>query len=216
MLSILKNISPYNCLSDDELRLLTSHAKTRHFKKNTLIIQQGDETDSLYIVREGEMKIYVESDNGRELTVRIVSEGDTFGELALFGEFPRSANVMTLTDSSAIVINKSSFMECLRNNPEISLSLIKSLADMVRETTGELSHIALSDVYGRLIHVLQKYSFKQDGITSVQKFTHREIANMIGSSREMVSKILKDLEKGEYISVEDSQYIIQKKLPSQW
>ncbi len=216
MLQQLSEISPYDSLTDDELASLAAHATVRKYKKNTLIIHQGDETDSLYIVRDGEMKVYVEDDSGRELTVSILKAGDSFGELALVGEFSRSANVVTLSEASAIVISKASFMECLRNNPSISFALIKSLAHMVRQTTEELTHIALSDVYGRLVHVLEKYANKQNGQTYVPKFTHREIANMIGSSREMVSKILKDLEKGEYIRVADKQYIIAKKLPSNW
>ena len=216
MLENLKNISPYDALTDVEIDSLLSHATVRKYKKNTLIIHQGDETNSLYIVREGQMKVYVEDDQGREHTVRILDEGDSFGELALVGDFPRSANVVTLTDASAFVISKASFMECLRNNPDISFGLIQSLAHMVRDTTSELTHLALSDVYGRLVHVLEKYAQKQDDKSYLPKFTHREIASMIGSSREMVSKILKDLEKGDYISVTDNQYVINKSLPARW
>jgi CRP/FNR family cyclic AMP-dependent transcriptional regulator len=216
MLTHIRTISPFDALSDDEVESFASHAVVRKFKKNTLVIYQGDETDSLYIIREGEMKVYVEDDNGKELIVRMLGEGDSFGELALLGEFPRSANVMATTDGSAFVISKASYMDCIRNNPEISISLIRSLANMVRETTGELSHIALSDVYGRLVHVLEKYASEQEGRHRVPKFTHREIASMIGSSREMVSKILKDLEKGGYISVDTRHYVLEKKLPARW
>lgn len=216
MLDYLKEISPYNTLSDDDLESFIRHATQRKYKKNTLIIQQGDETDSLYILLEGEMKVYVEDEQGKELTVRIVHPGDSFGELALIGDFPRSANVLTLTDCVVSAVSKDNYMAFISQHPHISLALIKSLAHMVRETTRELSHIALSDVYGRLTHILEKHKTEEDGEQRVPKFTHREIANMIGSSREMVSKILKELEKGEYISVDNKHYVIQRNLPARW
>ena len=216
MLEKLQTISPYNALSAEELESFSCHGTTRKFKKNKLIINQGDETNSLYVLLEGELKVYTEDDNGKELTVRILRAGDSFGELALLGEFPRSASVMTMTDCSAFVVTKANYMECLRNNPQVSMALIKSLANMVKETTDELTHIALTDVYGRLVHMLEKYAIEKDGQPLVPKFTHREMASMIGSSREMVSKILKDLEKGEYIGVTGDHYVLQKKLPPRW
>ncbi len=216
MLTQLKDVSPYNALDEEELASFASLATIRKFKKNTLVIHQGDETDSLYIVREGKLKVVIGDENGRELTLKILREGDSFGELALFGEFPRSASVMSLTDSSTFVISKTSYMAYLQKNPHVSLVLMKSLANMVRETTGDLTNIALSDVYGRLVHILEKYALQHEGLTVVPKFTHREIASMIGSSREMVSKILKDLEKGEYILPDNQHYVVQKKLPAQW
>jgi CRP/FNR family cyclic AMP-dependent transcriptional regulator len=216
MLEHLKDVAPFDTLSDAELDPLVSRAAVRKYKKNTLVIHQGDETDSLYILREGQMKVYVEDENGREHTVRIMQEGDSFGELALVGDFPRSANVMTLSEASAFVISKANFMDCLRHNPDFSFALIQSLAHKVRDTTSELTHLALSDVYGRLVHIMEKYAQEQDGKPCFPKFTHREIANMIGSSREMVSKILKDLEKGDYITVSQNHYVINKSLPSSW
>ncbi len=216
MLAKLKQNSPYDALTDDELDALISFGTTRKYKKNTLIIHQGDETDSLYIVEAGKMKVFIEDESGRELILKILLEGDSFGELALFGGFARSANVQALTDSSALVISKGSFMDYLQRNPHISLEMMKALADMVRETTDELGTIALSDVYGRLVHILEKYAFQQDDMTLVPRFTHREIASMIGSSREMVSKILKDLENGEYILLGDKHYVLAKKLPAHW
>ena len=135
MLTHFKDISPFDALSDSELESFASHAVVRKFKKNTLVIYQGDETDSLYIIREGEMKVYVEDDNGKELIVRMLGEGDSFGELALLGEFPRSANVMATTDGSAFVISKASYMDCIRNNPEISISLIRSLSSRTASTS---------------------------------------------------------------------------------
>ncbi len=216
MLDYLREISPYNALSDAELESFAGIATKRTYKKNMVLIQQGDDTGSLYILLDGEMRVYTEDDQGRELTVKILKPGDSFGELALLGDFPRIANVITLTDCVVSAVSKESYLAILKENPRISLALIESLANMVRETTEELSCIALSDVYGRLTHILNKYAVDREGQKLVPKFTHREISNMIGSSREMVSKIMKELEKGEYILVTDDNYLLNKSLPSRW
>lgn len=216
MLSYLKEISPYNALSTSDLESFAGIATKRNYRKNMVIIQQGDDTGSLYILLEGEMKVYIEDDQGKELTVKILKPGDSFGELALLGDFPRVANVVAMTDCVVSTVSKDKYMAVLKEYPEISLALIKSLANMVRETTEELSSIALSDVYGRLTHILDKYAVEKEGQKHVPKFTHREISNMIGSSREMVSKIMKELEKGDYISVADKHYVINKNLPANW
>ncbi len=213
MLQTLREVSPFNRLDDSEIESLAAHAALRKFRKNTLIIQQGDESHSLYTLKQGEMRVFIEDEQGRELTLKILRPGDSFGELALLGDFPRSANVITLADCEAWVISKPGFMQCLRENPELSFALIRSLANMVRETTGELGLIALSDVYSRLAHVLEKYA-DDDG--RLPRFTHRELASMIGSSREMVSKIMKELEKGEYVAVDHRRYRLLKPLPSGW
>ena len=216
MLEYLREISPYASLDESDLESFARHATRRSYRKNTLVIHQGDETDSLYILLEGQMRVFIEDEQGRELTVRIVNAGDSFGELALLGEFPRSANVMAVTDCVVSVISRDSYLQLLRDCPQVSLSLIKTLANMVRETTQEMTHIALSDVYGRLVHVLEKHAEEEDDLRRVPKFTLREFASMIGSSREMVSKILKELEKGEYISVTSDHYLLRRPLPARW
>jgi len=216
MLDHLKEISPYSSLSITDLESFARIATKRRYKKNMVLIQQGDDTASLYILLEGEMKVYIEDDQGRELTVKILKPGDSFGELALIGDFPRIANVITLMDCVVSVVSKDSYLAILKENPQIALALMQSLANMVRETTEELSCIALSDVYGRLTHILEKYAVDREGQKQIPKFTHREISNMIGSSREMVSKIMKELEKGDYISVAKEHYLVNKSLPSRW
>lgn len=216
MLDYLRQISPYKDLSETELESFAGIATRRKFKKNMVLIQQGDDTGSLYILLEGEMRVYIEDEQGRELTVKMLQPGDSFGELALLGDFPRTANVMAMTDCVVSMVSKENYLSILRQYPQISLALINSLAHMVRETTEELSCIALLDVYGRLVHVLEKYAVERDGQKQVPKFTHREISNMIGSSREMVSKIMKELEKGDYIFVTDEHYLLNKDLPARW
>ncbi|MDH3537098.1 MAG: Crp/Fnr family transcriptional regulator [Gammaproteobacteria bacterium] len=216
MLDLLKQLPPYDSLDEQGLRSLADIAVRRSYKKNRVIIHQGDDTSTMFILLDGKMRVYVEDNQGKQLTVRILRAGDSFGEVALVGEFPRTASVETLTDCVVAAFARGKYLAFLQQQPTISLALSRSLANMVRETTEELGSIALSDVYGRITHILEKYAVEQDGLRRVPRFTHREIAGMIGSSREMVSKILKELEKGDYISVSERHYVINRILPANW
>jgi len=162
------------------------------------------------------MRVYVEDEQGKQLTLRILKSGDSFGEVALIGNFPRTASVMTITDCVVAAFSREKYLSFLEQHPEILLALARTLANLVRDTTEELSSIALSDVFGRVTHILEKYALEADDRRLVPKFTHREIAGMIGSSREMVSKILKELEKRGYISTTAKHYVINKNLPANW
>lgn len=213
MQDFLATISPYNILDARGIQALTAIATRRSYRKNRVIIHQSDDTNNMFILLQGAMRVYVEDEQGKQLTVRRLNPGDSFGEVALIGDFPRTASVETLTDCVVAVFTRGNYLAFLRDYPEITLALAKTLANMVRDTTEELSNIALSDVYGRIAYILNKYANGQDGEKRVPRFTHREIAGMIGSSREMVSKVLKELENGDYISVTDRHYVINRPLP---
>jgi len=216
MLDSLANISPYDLLDEKGLQSLAQIAMHRNYRKNCVIIRQGDDSNMMFVLVEGAMKVYLEDDQGKQLTVRILKPGDSFGEVALIGDFPRTASVVTLTDCVVYAFSREKYLAFLKDYPEILLALSKTLANMVRDTTEELGSIALSDVYGRIAHIFNKYALDNEKQRQVPKFTHREISRMIGSSREMVSKILKELEKGEYISVTQKHYVIKRDLPVSW
>lgn len=216
MQNFLGTVIPYNTLDERGLDSLANIAIRRTYKKNIVIIREGDDTNTMFLLIEGEMRVYVEDEQGKQLTLRILKSGDSFGEVALIGNFPRTASVMTITDCVVAAFPRDKYLSFLEQYPKISLALARTLANMVRDTTEELSCIALFDVYGRVIHILEKYAVEADDHRLVPKFTHREIAGMIGSSREMVSKILKELEKGSYISMTDKHYVINKDLPANW
>ncbi len=216
MLNFLRTVNPYNTLDERGLNSLAEIAIRRTYRKNIVIIREGDDTNTMFILIEGEMRVYVEDDQGKQLTLRILKSGDSFGEVALIGNFPRTASVMTISDCIVAAFPREKYLSFLAQHPEALLARARNQANMVRDTTAELSNIALSDVYGRVTHILEKYTVEADDRRLVPKFTHREIAGMIGSSREMVSKILKELEKGSYISMTDKHYEINKNLPANW
>lgn len=214
--SMFKGVELFKDLPEEGRQALAKHATTRTFKKNTIVMTAGDQTDSLYVVVSGRVKIYLDDARGREITLRTIGPGGSFGELAVLSEGPRAANVATLMDSRLSVISKSDFMQCLQDNPAISFMIIRLLVERIREMTEDVSTLALLDVYGRVAKTLTRNSAECDGKQLTNPMTHQDIANMVGSSREMVTRILKDLKTGGYISVKDKQLILEKPLPSGW
>jgi CRP/FNR family cyclic AMP-dependent transcriptional regulator len=171
----------------------------------------------MYVVLNGKVKVYLSDDEGKEIIINILKEGDYFGELALLDESPRSASVMTLEDCKFAVLSKLAFDECLTSNPEIALQVIRGLSARLRYLTENVKSLALMDVYGRVARTLLEMAEDQNGVQVInQKLTQRDIASMVGASREMVSRILKDLSVGGYITIESKSITINEKLPHGW
>ncbi len=191
---------------------------TRKFPRNAVVLNEGDTTDSMYAIIEGRVKVYLTNEEGKEITLNMKEAGDYFGELALLDDEPRSASVMTLSPTTLLVVTKETFRECLARNPDIALRLIRELTFKVRELTEDIRDFALKDVYGRIAKTLTHLSEEtEDGARIVhERLTQRDIANMVGASREMVSRIFKELTAGGYISVDAKRITINRKLPAGW
>jgi CRP/FNR family transcriptional regulator, cyclic AMP receptor protein len=213
----LKNVSLFSGLPDLTLDIIYSHAGVKTFPKGAIVISEGDETQSLYIVLSGKVKIYLSDDEGKEIILATHGPDEYFGELALLEDAPRSASVMTMEPCKFLVLSKTDFKECLLEYPDIALHLLKELASRVRRLTENVKSLALMDVYGRIARTLLNLAAEEgDKLVIAQQLTHQDIANRVGASREMVSRILKDLANGGYIKIENKRIVINKKLPSDW
>ena len=203
-------------LTADELHALEAHGVVKSFPKNTIIVSEGDGTDSLYIIGAGRVKVFVSDEEGREIILATHGAGEYFGEVVLDGG-PRSASVMTLEPSRFTVIPKQKFRDLLRSNPEFSVHLVEKLLRRIRALTQNVKSLALMDVYGRVARLLLDLGVEEDGkLVIAGKLTQQEIANRVGASREMISKILKDLSIGGYITVERNRITVNKAPPRHW
>lgn len=203
-------------LPEDDLRTLASHAVVNRFRKNTIVVSKGQESDAMYVVVSGRLRVYLDDEQGNEITIRLLEPGDVFGELALLSGAPRSANVMTIEDCELSIVSRDSFMGCLGANSQLGIRIIRALVQQIQEMTEEISTLALLDVYGRVRTTLERMAKEHDGKQVTDRITHQELANMVGSSREMVSRILRDLKAGGYISTRDKRITIEKDLPAGW
>lgn len=217
-IEILKSNSIFSELSDDELRAVAALTQTRTLLKNTLVICEGDVSNSMYIIKKGKVNITVTNEDGKEMILSTLQKGDNFGELALLDDAPRSANAIALEKCEFIILHKADFTQLLIQNTTIALAIIKYLCERVRFVTNLAQGLALLDVYGRLVKLLQSMAkMNNEGKLEIDvPLTHKDIAMRVGSSREMISRILSELEKGHYISTANKLITINKKLPTAW
>jgi len=213
---MLSQVYLFDGLSKDELDAIERHAVIRRYRRNTVIIERGDDANALYILVEGQVKVFVADESGKEVVLRQLGPGSVLGELALLAEMPRTASLMTVDDSEFLVITKRSFAQCLADHSGIGWNLVRALARQVQTLTETVTDFALLDVYGRVAKILSDSAVDDNGRTITPKFTHQQIADRVGSSREMVSKILKDLKLGGYLSTEGKRYILHRRLPAKW
>jgi CRP/FNR family cyclic AMP-dependent transcriptional regulator len=195
---------------------LAALGTVRVYPKNTILIQEGDKSDLLYVVLSGKLRVFLADGDGNEITIDILGPDQYFGEMALEGE-PRSASVMTTEVSKLSVIERSQFRQFFATNPEAAYGLYVALVRRARNLTRGVGGLALLDVYGRVARLLLDTATEEHGRLMVgERLTQQEIAKRVGASRETVSRIFTDLREGGYIGTEDDRMVIHRPLPKRW
>lgn len=199
------------------LARLAARGILRSYRKNAIIINEGEAGDSLFVLLQGEVKVYATDENGREITYGTIHAGDYFGEMSLDGG-PRSASVMTLEPCLCSLVSRAAVLQHLADEPGFAVSLVSQVIRRARSATETARQMALLDVYGRVIHTLEGQQGPASSQAPVQltQITHQQIASRVGASREMVSRLLKDLEKGGYVELGIKRITLKKKLPARW
>ena len=214
---MLETIHLFTALSEDALQALEDRAKTRRYRRNTVIMERGDEAGALFVLVSGKVRVYVADEEGKEVVLQTCDEpGTYFGELALLRNSPRTASVMTLTESEFRTISRKDFLSYLAEHPRIAQAVISHLADQVSSLTDRVTALALDDVYGRLVIALRELAQDEGGRQITPPVTQQELAKSIGASREMVSRIFKELRAGDYIRMERKRIVLNRKLPAHW
>ena len=203
-------------LHDELLREIAARGNVKQYPANAVILNEGDAADSLFIVLAGRVKVYAANEAGKEVILSTLGAGEYVGELALDGG-TRSASVMTMEPTRCAVVTGASLRDFLAAHPDFALHLIRDLIRRVRRLTGSVKNLALEDVYHRVVALLHELSEPQGGQRVVaQKLTQQDIADHVGSSREMVSRIFKELVTGGYLRVDAGRITILKTPPAAW
>lgn len=199
------------------LRPLAARGDVRNYRKATLIIEEGSQGDLLYLLLRGKVKAYSIDDREREITYGIYGPGDYFGEMSLDGG-PRSASVIALEATRCVVLTRHSLHLHIAEHPEFAFELLSRVIRRARLATANARSLALLDVYGRLVQALEGLAQPQaDGTRLVnERLTHADLASRVGCSREMVSRLLKDLERGGHIWQQDRHWVLAPRLPTRW
>ncbi|MBT3012536.1 MAG: Crp/Fnr family transcriptional regulator [Candidatus Thiodiazotropha sp. (ex Lucina aurantia)] len=214
---MIENVSIFEGMAPSDLALIEQRMVRRTYPRNTIILSEGDNSDSLYVILSGRVKVYLNDENGKEAIINYQEAGEYFGELSLIDDYKRSASIMTMVKSTMAIMSKQAFHQVMKSNPDIAIHLLKDMVHRVRTLTNEVKSLALSDVYGRLSKTLLSMAIERDGIMVIEgHVTQQELANRIGASREMVCRIFKDLVKGGYITTGSNQFTINKQLPARY
>jgi CRP/FNR family cyclic AMP-dependent transcriptional regulator len=207
---------PLAPLAESILRSIAATGVVRNYPRSAVLINEGEHGDSLFIVLAGKVKVYASNAAGKEVVIDFHGPGEYVGEMSLDGS-PRSASVITMEPTTCAVVGRAQFREFILAHPDFALHLVEKLIHRARLATENMKSLALSDVYGRLVRLLTSLAVEVEGRQTVpEKLTQQDIAERVGSSRDMISRLMKDLVAGGYLAVEDRTITLLRKLPPAW
>ncbi|HVC11735.1 MAG TPA: cyclic nucleotide-binding domain-containing protein [Burkholderiales bacterium] len=208
--AVLRAVPLFASLPEDQLRMLTTTVSRRSVTRGTNVVAAGDLTDSLYIIISGRLKVMMSDADGKEVILAILGPGEFFGEMGLIDDSPRSASVLAIEPCELLAIAKRDFKSCLAGNFDMTMALMRGLVRRLREADRKIGSLALLDVYGRVARLLLDMAETVNGQKMVTKrLPKQDIAKMIGASREMVSRVMKDLQLGGFIEMRGSSIVLR-------
>ncbi len=199
------------------LRALSAHATVKVFPKNSIVVSEGEQSSgAIYLINSGRVKVFLCSADGKEVDLSVLESGDYFGEMSLDAG-PRSASVVTLERSELAIVQQAEFRKFLAEHPDFAMQLIMKLIGRTRSLLKNVKSLALLDVSHRVARLLLEMATEENGKLIInEKLSKRDIANRVGATREMASRVFKDLVTSGYIQMEDKRITIAKRLPQDW
>jgi CRP/FNR family transcriptional regulator/CRP/FNR family cyclic AMP-dependent transcriptional regulator len=211
---LIRQVPLFSGLNDEDLQSLLSAFTRRKYPKDAVIFFESDPGDAMFMIIGGRVKVTILSDDGREIILSILGDRDFFGEMALLDNEPRSATAIAVQETEVAVIHQKDFLSIVEKRPRVAINLLSALSDRLRKANHQIGSLALLDVYGRVAGVLLEMARDtgirlKDGRIRFRRPTHQEIANMIGATRETVSRTISDLHRQGYIEIAGKNVIIQ-------
>ena len=210
LLPTLAAVPLFANIPQPELVKLAAVARQENYAKHAEIMAEGDRSSGLYILLSGKVKVVLRSEEGKEIILAILNPTEFFGEMALLDEAPRSADIVAMAPTTVLVIAKQEFKSWLQRQPEMAFVIIKTLAQRLREADRKIGDLALMDVYGRVARALMGMA-KQDSqgrMVVSEILSQQSLADIVGASREMVSRTLKDLAQVGHIWFDGKDIIV--------
>jgi len=203
----------FSRLDDKTIQFFEKTGVRKRYSKNTILFSKDDESDSLYILLRGKVHVIARDEQGREIVLSVIGPGEYFGEMAALDGGPRSATIVTREPSEILIIHSDEFRDSLSSNPDLMFNLVRVLLERLRKADEKIESLAFMNVYGRVSSFLmQAAKFNGEKWIIREPLTHQKIADMVGSSRETVSRIVKELQDAGYITIQKKKITIHKKL----
>ncbi|SDH36737.1 Crp/Fnr family transcriptional regulator [Propionivibrio dicarboxylicus] len=208
-LASLRAVPLFAGVPDEQLELVARVAVKRKFPKHRTVVFAGDKTSALYVIVSGSAKVLSRDSEGREVILAFLSQGECFGEMGLIDGEPRSADVVVVDPSELLEISRDDLVKAFKQSSDLSLNIMKSLVTRLRQANWKIEGLALMDVYGRVAKNLFDLSEVVGGVRIIRhKVTKQDMAKLVGASREMVTRVMKDLERSGYIRINDGNIVI--------
>jgi CRP/FNR family cyclic AMP-dependent transcriptional regulator len=205
-----------NALPAELLEALAALGHTRAYAKGTIVVTEGEPALSMYLIHEGELRVFVSDEEGREVELNMLGPGEYFGELML-GSQVRTATVQTTAKAKLTMITRAEFEQALNDRPGLAFHVIQHLIDRVRQLSRNVQGLVSMDVYGRVARLFGELARDENGLRVVPgPLSQQKIADRVGASRSMINRILQDLAAGGYIEVSRERIVLCKPLPKRW
>ena len=214
---VLKSVPLFSALPPEQLSMLAECVMLRQYPRSASILLAGQPTNALYVMLSGRAKVLESRPDGREVILSVMGPGDFFGEMALLDDLPCSASVETLEPCELMRISKADFMRCLSADFELTMRIVLALVKRLRHADRQIESLALMDVYGRVARVLLEVAQLIGGIYVIEEAPSRlDLARMVGASREMVSRVMKELRMSSHILVDKRRIVLLDKPGTRW
>ncbi len=213
---LLQKVALFQSVDGEELTRIASLLSPRDVPKDAHVVTQDEPGDALFIIAKGRMKVVLYGDNGREVILTLLKAGDFFGEMALLDDLPRSANVIALADSRVLVLKRDAFVDHIKNSPTTALNVMAEISRRLRRADEIIGNLATLDVYGRVAHLMIDLAKKdgeevEGGILIRERPTQQDIASMIGTSRETVSRVLSEFQRRGFVEMRGREILLSRK-----
>lgn len=213
---LLQKVSLFQNVEKDELDRIASLLAPRECAKDTQIVAQDERGDAMYIIAKGRVKVVLYGDNGREVILNILKASEFFGEMALLDDLPRSATVIAVEDSTVLILKREQFAEHIRKSSTTALNVMAELSRRLRRADEIIGNLATLDVYGRVAHIMIDLAKKdgeevEEGILIRERPTQQDIASMIGTSRETVSRVLSEFQRRGFVEMRGREILLSRK-----
>ncbi len=210
-LDVLRAVPLFRQVPEADLLAFTRLVRERREPKGTMILSQGDRGEALFLIRSGQVKVSVVAEDGREVILSVLGPGSFFGELALLDDEPRSAHVIAMEDTVLLQLHREDFRSRLTLSPELSVSLLRELSQRLRRADDTIASLMLLDVNGRIANLLLELAREEGGeagIRITRRLTHASLGQMVGASRETVSRTMRNLVLRNVISVNRRETVL--------
>ena len=211
-LDLIRRVPLFSMLTADQAQAIADSVVKRRFRRGELVVEQGRKSNALFILLNGRARVLTSDARGREVILAVLESGDYVGEMSLIDNEPHSATVRAEIQTDMLVLQRSDFARCLPENSTLSYAILRGLVKRLRNADRQIESLALLDVYGRVARtLLDMAETDAEGVRIIRhKVSRQDMAKVVGASREMVSRVMKDLEERGVIETQDNGFVVIK------